>query len=510
MLKILNIEKNNNIYKIDVYIEIDFCIKNKLGITSYFKQMFYNEDLNELTIDKNKITLNNVETIEKNEEKVKTIVENNRGLIKKTIAGVMLGLSLNGTPTIANDTFVYNQESIQKYNITMQKNITENYAPIIENLKNKVVDEFLVRYGDKMPSNITKKQILDNFIVQLSDHINTANTYSINLENVENKDRYLEVAPAVQALSKNVLVGNMDKVNVINNNGYISVNLSLDLLNKLNNNSNDKEYVNSFNAMMSNLSIHELTHKYLHYNEVGAVDSQIHPILSEKFKKDVIESSLIKNEENLGVNDYQKYFKSFINYNGMNSLFSNISEEDDLTYSKAYENVKNKILDTNEINKYLMNNESNQNHTLYLVGDRNVDEQKYVSLHEYANAVLGDKIFSTENLGFFEKNKVDSLYKETLDINVDYAGGLFFNAMVNLADSNANEKEVEIFNKLLTKHLFEMKMSIPYMDNIENHKIIFESIYEKINDMYDKAKEHSLKFSPELHLESNQNSMKNI
>lgn len=50
-----------------------------------------------------------------------------------------------------------------------------------------------------------------------------------------------------------------------------------------------------------------------------------------------------------------------------------------------------------------------------------------------------------------------------------------------------------------------MKIGVSYNENNSQHKAIFDSIYEKMNHMYEKAQDHSIKFGNELKTQNNSN-----
>lgn len=191
MFKILDIEKNNNIYTLNVYIEIDTDnIEQNIGIKQYFKEILFNENTHNLKIDNKIFHLEPLK--EKSNNSINYVYDlftKNKDYIKKIMVGsiVAISLSTNAFAGTINSVYTYNTDSMQKYNTTMQKNIGENYAPILEDMKKNIVNEFFERYGDKLPNDLTKEQVLDNYIIQLSNNITITDTYSLNMKNVENK-----------------------------------------------------------------------------------------------------------------------------------------------------------------------------------------------------------------------------------------------------------------------------------------------------------------------------------
>lgn len=507
MLRILNIKKINNetLYKIEIILELDSNIIQNILINSNLNTLFFNENTYELNINNELIKLNsNIEN--KNidyKERIENIFKNNYENIFNTLINQNQSSNTIINPINQNNksnVFKSNLIEVANYELKLKNNVVKEYDSIINDLKEEVVNEFYEKNSFDLGKNISKENIMDNYIIQVDIKHNMFDNFAIVLNPEDekiSKNKFLENNLQFKNLIDNnkKIIGDVNKEKILDKNILVSTNISIELLNKLMENQHDKEYVKSFKSMFKNLALHELSHGFLKTSEIGAVEQQIYNITSDKFKKDLINASIIPLEKE--INFYKSKFSSNIE-----SILNNEISKKTNENLKAHEKIKSILMDPNEKEIYLFNESALESINTYYSGDRKPDKQKYVHGNEYGNVIAKEQIVASYNLGIFEHNKVSDEYKEKM-YYFDFAGGTIFNSMIHLHEKNLSKDEINIFNELVSKELFYQVIREKFDSENEQHKIIFNSIQNKIEKMSDKAKEKSINFdlNPKISLE---------
>lgn len=524
MYNIIKIEQiNDHIYKIKLLEKKsnDILIMNMFNTTK-LKNIFFNSNTNEITNEdnKNKIKIN------------QSIVDNYslKDIIKQTIASGFLAMSLYMPPNAdinKENIFIVNNlgmsipnnirddeelEEVIDANINEGKGIflveknnndrnhsTTEYKELLETLQTLVINNFYENNEKELKAkNITKDKIKNEMILQIDKNNNYENNFALSFMGYENKinnNNLNQVKSSIKNVldtridKENITIGNMNVDKIINNKGMISLSFPENLIDKVLENMDNQDYLQSFLAYTYNFSNHELSHLYFQTNEFKAVEQQKEDITNKEFKNDLIKLT--------------PQAKS--NYNDLEATIENLLEKQDLKdiqkiyktnntneIQESYNNIKSLLLNKKNINEYLNNDISNENILLYSASNRDVlKNSKFINNNEYLSAIIKEDKLIFDTLSNKEKEKVD--FNKYLGKQVEFTGGGIYNLMLILEEKNASNVEKDLFKKLCAKDFVEALTGEQFNINNKEHSIFFEKYSNQLNKLEDLAISNSIK-----------------
>lgn len=530
MYNILDIQKNNNIYKIKLLIQInnDILIYNLIKDIQE-KDYEYNEE-NGLLIDNNSNKYIFLDKVKNNfndsYDYISNLLKENKNKFNMFLATTMLGTSLyasdvkelpknfnhnmgitqssmvledDDSNNINNNdkNFIRNEREINKRNGFVQKNVGEQYIDLLKSLQIGIVNDFYKENKyDLDKKGITKEQILKNLILQVGFNNSLENNYSLRIDkdmlrefNISNSNfkSMLKNVIEEKQLTENTMVGSITLDEVFKNNGFTSISIPLEMLDNLSKNSNDQEYLTSFTKYLKNVSNHELSHLYLNANEFKAVEQQKENITNKEFIDDLkqINKKMDLNDSTLG-----SMTKAIVNKENIKSnLNPSLYPKDE--YIQSYNRLNSLLNNTNNIKTYLGNKVSNENSAIYCMNTRDVlKDSKYVNNIEYLSTIIKDDFLNIKDFSKEEKKYID--LEKIANADIEPAGGHIYNLMLLLEESNSPEIDKYVFKQMTTKNLLENIFQEKFNPNNKEHQIFFNKINQKVNDLEDVVKEHEM------------------
>lgn len=492
MFKIIGMELVNNEYSLNVLIEIDMNNISNLGIIPKLQKIIFNKDCTEITINDNKQKIDN--NVEKNDNYFNNLLNKN----KKLVIGMMLGMSL-----LSTNVELQANDQIQ---VSNKSSINIEQSNMLNNLKNNIIDDYFNDYKIEISKfhngkNIDEiKELAKNtMFLNITPESDIYQNFSYHIDHKKRTDKYVnEQKAAIKNffLEKN-FIGEINDENIIKNKGFISINVSEKLLQKLEENKNNKDYVDDFNTYLKNVIYHEETHGIFHGillgNEVAAVSTQKFKFKTQEFIND------LKNDDNDTPNlkVYQTFLYSVLKSDVTQYNNFDVSDFDEL--KKANQNVYNVLANVNNFKKYILNPEAIESMNYYTHSTRiNDNNNYYFNNNEYMSVILKDQFLDKEDIGFFDENDIRDEIKDKFSSST-FSGGIYANMLIFADEQNLSNMEIDLLKKYISTHILD-SLKDNQLSGI-NHKetlIVYDLIQDKINDLYDITHEKYLSKNKDL------------